>query len=338
MNVLKKKSLLALIGITSAAVVGGFAGCSSSSSDGTLAGTDGGTVGNDGSTGGDGSAGGDGGTGGDSGGPTATSTGYVNFTQFNIANAYSNNGSAQFYVLPAGFDLQCAGYGTATAPTATTAGCAIKVCSDPIVSDGGTTANDGGTVISPNTGDITLKSAADTTGVVLTAKSDGTYTPATSVTQWWAPADGTIEVKSNGSSSSIPAFDDLTLIGPGDVTSPMFNSTNIGTPVATPISFDRGTALAVTYSGGTAGTKFNVTLSTTSTAKKSIITCDFDAANGTESIAAADLGNLEKADGTAITGAFSAQARYVKATTAGDFNFNVTLGATSHAGTFTNSN
>ncbi|MEO8877326.1 MAG: hypothetical protein ABI461_17155, partial [Polyangiaceae bacterium] len=211
---------------------------------------------------------------------------------------------------------------------------------NPISADAGVVdagSDDAGTPIAPNSGDITLKSAVDTAGTVLTAGSNGSYTPATSITQWWAPADATVEVKSNGSSTSIPAFDATALIGPGDVQTPKLGTTDISIPAATPIMFDRGTALAVTYAGGTAGTKLTVNLSTTSATKKSLISCDFDAANGAQSIASADLENLEQA-GTGITGNYSVQGRTVKSTTAGDFTFNVILGATNHAGTFTNSN
>jgi hypothetical protein len=240
-------------------------------------------------------------------------------------------------VLPAGTDLDCAGYGSIATPAAATSACTIKICSSPISSDAGATA-DAGASTSPNTGNITLLSTVDTGGVVITAGADGTYTAATATSEWWAAGDTAIEVKSVGSSTSIPAFDDTALIGPGDVTNPMFNSTAISGISVTPPVFDRGTDLAITYSGGTASTKVYVLLSTTSTTKKSLITCNFDAANGAESIKSADLEQLEQANNSGITGAYTLQGRYVKATTAGAFNFNVTLNANAHSGAFTNSN
>ncbi|MEO9235671.1 MAG: hypothetical protein ABI421_20195 [Polyangiaceae bacterium] len=338
MNLIRHKSLITLLGLTTAAMLGGFAGCSSSSGDDSSNPADGGP-GDDGSTG-DGSPQGDGSTptdGGTDSGPTAQSTGYVTFSQSNVSVTYSDNAIAGFYVLPAGYDADCAGYGTITAPTAASTSCTIKVCTNPISpTDGGTTPTDAGAVTAPNTGNITLLSTLDTAGVVITAGNDGTYTPATGITQWWTAGDTAIEVKSAGSSTSIPAFDNTGLIGPGDPTAPTIGGTNValtGSP-----AFDRGTDLAVTYSGGTASTKVYLSLTTTSTAQKSLLSCSFDAANGEQTVKSADLEMLQQAGQTGITGAYTLQGRTSKATTAGDFNFNVVLNSNAHAGTFTNTN
>jgi hypothetical protein len=336
MRSLRNKSHLALLGITSAAMLGGFAGCSSSSGDDSSNPSDSGTV--DGSSGdsatGDGSAPSDGGT--DSG-PTADSTGYVTFTQTSISAVYSDNAIAGFYVLPAGYDLDCAGYGTVATPAAASTSCTIKVCTNPISTDAGTTTTDAGATTAPNTGNITLLSTVDTTGVVLSAGNDGTYTATTAVTQWWAAGDTAIEVKSAGSSTSIPAFDDTALVGPGNPTTPKLGTTDVSVVAAAP-AFDRGTDLNVTYSGGTANTNVYVSLTTTSTAQKSILSCSFDAANGAQVVKSADLEMLQQAGQTGITGAYTVQGRTTKATTAGAFNFNVILNANAYSGTFTNTN
>ena len=343
MVTLSKNNLVALIGITTTAMLGVVAGCSGDDSSGvTNPGGDSGMVGDDGSTGSDGSKTGDGGTG-DSGGPTDTKTGFVNFTQNTFAGPiYSNSGTAAFYDLPAGTDLDCTGFSTVSTPTAATSACTIKVCTDPISLDAGPTpdagASDAGPVTLPNTGDITLKTAIQTSGVVLTANQSGTYTVATSTSQWWAAGDNTAEVKSNGSATSIAAFDDTGLLAPGDVTNPSLGGSNVGGPSVSPIAFDRGTDLAVTYSGGAAGTKLTVNLTTTSSAKKAFVRCDFDASNGSQSIKTADLENLEQANGTSVTGAYTVQDRTVKSTSASGFTFDVVLGANLHSGSFTNSN
>lgn len=335
-SLLGNKSLITLLGITTVATLGALAGCSSSSSDDSSNPADSGTVDSstdDGSTT-DGSTPTDGGT--DSG-PTAQSTGYVTFTQSNISAAYSDSAIASFYVLPAGYDIDCAGFGTVATPAAASTSCAIKICTNPISADGGTTpTTDGGTVTSPNTGNITLLSTLDTTGVVITAGNDGTYAATTAVTQWWNAGDTAIEVKSAGSSTSIPAFDDTAMVSPGDPTAPTIGGTNValtGSP-----AFDRGTDLAVAYSGGTANTNVYLALTTTSTAQKSMLTCNFDAANGAQTVKSADLEMLQQAGQTGITGAYTLQGRSTKATTAGDFNFNVVLNSNAHSGTFTNTN
>ncbi|MEO9142726.1 MAG: hypothetical protein ABI332_10655 [Polyangiaceae bacterium] len=339
---LTNKSLIAIIGVTSAALMG-VVGCSSSSDDNNPGGGngDGGIIGNDGGPTADGSVPTDGGKDDGSTGGTTIKTGSVTYSQSNIAAAYSDFGTAAFYELPSGTDLDCAGYTTIGTPSASNAACTIKLCTVPVVpSDAGVDAgdSDAGVVVAPNTGDITLKSALQTTGVVVAAGSNGMYTTATGVTQWWAAGDATVEIKSNGSATSIPAFDNTALVGPGDLTAPMVGTTNVAIPSATPIAFDRGTDLNIAYSGGTAGTKVYVLLTTKSTAQKSIISCDFDAANGAQKIAAADLAHLEKANGTDIVGSFNLQARNVKPTTAGDYTFNVVLEANAHNGSFTNSN
>jgi len=349
MNVLSKRSVLSLVGMSVAVTIGGFVGCGGDDSVAAINGDDGGASdgssndggSGDGSSNPDGAPNDDGGItdGGSDGGPRTKSIGYVVFNQTNTAGPfYNNSASAAFSVLPASYDLECAGFGTVTKPTASTASCSIKVCTDPVSADAGTVdAGDAGPVIAPNTGDITLKSAVDTTGFVLAANANGTYTTATATGEWWAAADNTVEVKSNGSTGSIPPFDDAALIGPGDISQLKFNGNNAPPTIGT-TAFDRGTALAITYSGGTTGTKLRVLLTTTSSAQKSIIACDFDAANGVQSIAAADLGHLEQANNAGIAGAFTAQARTIKTTTAGDFTFNVTLGAATHSGAFTNTN
>lgn len=339
---LSKRNLVALVGITSAALLGGFAGCSSDDSTGGITPeNDSGTVGTDGSPGSDGSPGTDGGPGSDSGGPSTIKTGSVTFNQSQIAAVYSTSATAFFYELPAGTDLDCAGYSTISAPAAAETACTIKVCTDPISSDAGTTNDagaDAGPIILPNTGDITLKTALDTTGTTLHANSDGSYTPVTGTMQLWAPNDATGEVKSDGSATSIAAFDDLAIVTPGNVTTPKLGDTDVSAPATTSTTFDRGTALAVTYSGGVANTKLTVRLTTTSSAKKAIINCDFDAANGSQSIAASDLGNLEQAGTTGVTGAYSVQARSITPTTSSGYSFNVVLGANDYLGSFTNSN
>ena len=340
MVTLSKKNLVALIGITATAMLGVVAGCSGDDSSGvTNPGNDSGTVGDDGSTGSDGSKGSDGGTGSDSG-PTAVKSGSVTFNQSSIAAAFSTSGTAFFYEAPAGYDVDCAGFSTMSKPAAAEAACTIKVCTDPISSDGGTVADagDAGPIVVPNTGDITLKTAVDTAGTVITANPDGTYTAATGVDKLWDPGDATGDVKSNGSATSIAAFDDTGIITPGNVTTPKLGDTDVSSPAVTTTSFDRGTALAVTYSGGVAGTKLTVRLTTTSTTRKAIISCDFDAANGSQSIAAADLGNLDKAGTGGVTGAYSVQSRSIKPTTVSGFTFDVVLSTNDYAGSFTNSN
>jgi hypothetical protein len=334
-SLLKNKSWITLLGITTVASLGALAGCSSSSSDDSSNPGDGGTV--DGSTG-DGSTNPDGSTsdGGADSGPTAQSTGYVTFTQSSVSAAYSDDGIAAFYVLPAGYDADCAGYGTVATPSAASTSCSIKICTNPTTTDGGVVTTDGGTVTQPNTGNITLLTTLDTSGVVLTAGNDGTYTPATGITQWWNAGDSAVEVKSAGSATSIPAFDDTALVAPGDPSTPTIGGTSVaitGSP-----AFDRGTDLAIAYSGGTANTKVYLSLTTTSTAQKSIISCSFDAANGAQTVKSADLEMLQQAGQTGITGAYTLQGRTTKATTAGDFNFNVVLNANAHSGTFTNTN
>ncbi len=341
MVILSKRNLVALIGITSTALIGSFAGCSGDDSSGvTNPGNDSGTVGDDGSTGGDGSKPGDGGTGSETGGPTAVKSGKVTFNQTSIAAAFSTSGTAYFYDAPAGYDADCAGFSTVSTPAAAESSCTIKVCTDPISSDAGTVADagDAGPIVLPNSGDITLKTAVDTTGTVITANADGTYTAATGIVKLWDPNDTTADVKSNGSATSIAAFDDTGLITPGNVTTPKLGATDVSAPATSSTTFDRGTALAVTYSAGVPGTKLTVRLTTTSTTRKAIINCDFDAANGAQSIAAADLGNLDKAGAGGVTGAYSVQARSVKSTTASDFTFDVILSANDYAGSFTNGN
>lgn len=340
---LTKKSLIAIIGVTSAALVG-VAGCSSDDSSNPGGGNEGdsGVIGDDGGTPVDGSVPTDGGTDGSAGG-TTIKTGSVTFTQNTFAGPiYSNSASAYFYELPSGTDIDCAGFTTVDTPTASNTACTIKVCTVPVTpSDAGVEvdAGDAGPVVAPNSGDITLKTAVQAAGITLTAGSNGTYgTAPMGQAKWWDANDLTGEVKSNGSATSIAAFDDTGLVTPGDVTNPMFNSTAItGVAPGTP-AFDRGTPLAITYSGGTANTKLNVRLTTTSTAKRAIINCNFDAANGSQSIPAADLGHLEQAGTAGVTGAYVVQAETVKPTTSSDYNFNVTLVANPHNGTFTNSN
>jgi hypothetical protein len=335
MGSLRNKSLLSLIGITTATVIGGFAGCSSSSSDDSSNPNDSGTI--DGATGDGSTPDGSSTDGGTDSGPTAQSTGSVTFQQSSFSAVYSDNGEAAFYVLPAGYDADCAGYGTASAPAAATTGCSIKICTNPISTDGGTTATDGGMTTAPNTGNITLLTTLDTAGVVLTAGNDGTYTAATGVTQWWNAGDTAVEVKSAGSATSIPAFDDTGLVAPGNPTTPKLGSTDVSVVAAAP-AFDRGTDLNVTYSGGTANTNIWVSLATTSSAQRSVLKCSFDAANGAQVIKSADLEQLQQAGQTGITGAYTVQGRTTKATTAGDFNFDVILNANAYSGSFTNTN
>ncbi|MGH7327515.1 MAG: hypothetical protein ACREJX_04120, partial [Polyangiaceae bacterium] len=197
---------------------------------------------------------------------------------------------------------------------------------------------DAGPVVLPNSGDITLKTAVDTTGTVIVANADGTYTAATGIAKLWDPNDNTAEVKSNGSATSIAAFDDTALITPGNVTTPKLGATDVSSPATSSTTFDRGTTLPVTYSAGVTGTTLTVRLTTTSTTRKAIINCDFDAANGAQSIATADLENMDQAGTGGVTGAYSVQARSIKSTTSSDFTFNVILSANNYAGSFTNSN
>jgi hypothetical protein len=337
MRSLRNKSHLTLLGITTVAMLGGFAGCSSSSSDDSSNPSDSGTV--DSSTGdsatGDGSAPSDGGT--DSG-PTADSTGLVTFNQTSLAAVYASSASAAFYVLPAGFDADCAGYGSVATPAAASTSCTIKVCTSPISSDAGTTTTDAGTATAPNTGNITFLSTLDTTGVVISAGNNGTYTPTTAEVQWWTAGDTAIEVKSAGSATSIPLFDDTGLVGPGNPTTPKIGTSDVSTAVPPTPAFDRGTDLSVTYSGGTANTNVYLSLTTTSSTQKSIVSCSFDAANGAQTVKSADLEMLQQAGQTGITGAYTLQGRTTKATTAGAFNFNVILNANAYSGTFTNTN
>ncbi len=290
----------------------------------------------------DGSAPTDGGTDGNTGGTTVKG-GAVNFTQYAFAGVFSDFGFASFYEAPSGYDADCAGFTTVSTPAASNAACTITVCTNPAVpSDAGTT-DAGAPLILPNSGDISLKTAVSPVGIVLTAKSDGSYTGvalSVATAKWWDSGDATAEVKSNGSATSIAAFDLTGLLTPADINTPKLGDTdvnNFGPTAATP-NFDRGTMLPVTYSGGLATTKLNVRLTTTSTAKKAIVDCNFDAANGLQSIPAADLGHLDKADGATVKGAYSVQAQTVKPTTSSDFTFNVVLAAYAHSGAFTNSN
>jgi hypothetical protein len=346
MKALTKKSLITLMGFSGVVLVSGFVGCGGDDTVSVVSGDDGGSEGGDASSLSDASPPTDGSTpgtdgstedSGTDGGPTTKSLGVVTFTQADVTGPlYQNSATASFAVEPITFDADCVGYATVTTPASTSASCAIKICSDPVTSDAGAAA-DAGTVIAPNTGTITLTSAADTTGVVLTPAADGTYAAVTGNIEWWAAADNTIEVKSNGSATSIAPFDDTALIGPADPTNPEIGGTNINTSLGA-LSFDRGTDLAITYSGGTASTRVRVVLTTTSSTKKSTVACSFDAANGAQTIPTADLEHLEQANNSGISGAYTLQGRYTKATTESGFAFDVVLAGKIHSGTFTNSN